>query len=306
MLDIQGLHIRGALLRCIREFFSSRDFLEVDTPIRQPVIIPELNIIPLMADGQYLQTSPELCMKRLLAAGCERIFQICQCFRKDELGRNHLEEFTMLEWYRIDADYRHLMLDCEELLQYLVRKFVTQFAEVSSQSDTIAAAMRILSTPADRLTIAEAFDRYAPVSADLALRQGLFDEILVEYVEPHLGKDNPLFLVDYPCELASLAKVNPSKPSVAERFELYVAGVELANGFTELTDATEQRQRFEKEIEAISQAQGRKQVMPDRFLDDLDRLGGAAGIAFGIDRLFMLFLGKETIQDAVSFNPGDF
>jgi len=306
MLDIQGLHIRGALLRCIREFFFSRDFLEVDTPIRQPVIIPESNIIPLLADGQYLQTSPELCMKRLLAAGCERIFQICQCFRKDELGRNHLEEFTMLEWYRIDSNYRHLMLDCEELLQYLVVKFVARFAEVSTQNDRIAAALGILSTPADRLTVAEAFDRYAPVSADVALRQGMFDEILVEYVEPNLGKSGPLFLVDYPLELASLAKVDPCRPAVAERFELYVAGVELANGFTELTDATEQRLRFEKEIEAISQTQGRKQTMPNRFLDDLNRLSGAAGIAFGLDRLFMMFLGKETIQDAVSFNPGDF
>jgi len=306
MLDLQGLHIRAALFRWIREFFSERDFLEVDTPIRQPVIIPESNIVPIMADGQYLQTSPELCMKRLLAAGCQKIFQICPCFRKDELGRNHLEEFTMLEWYRIDADYRHLMLDCEELLQYLVKRFAAQFTQVCDQNDTVASALRLLSAPVDQLTVSEAFERFANVTVGQALQQGMYEEILVEYVEPHLGKGGPFFLVDYPRELASLAKVDPDKPSVAERFELYLSGIELANGFTELTDTGEQQQRFEKEIEAIRLVHGREQAMPERFLDDLDRLGEATGIAFGLDRLLMLLLGKETIHDVVSFNPSDF
>ncbi|SHO46143.1 EF-P lysine aminoacylase EpmA [Desulfopila aestuarii] len=306
MLDLQGLHIRAALFRFIRDFFSQRDFLEVDTPIRQPVIIPECNIVPIMADGQYLQTSPELCMKRLLAAGCQKIFQICPCFRKDELGKNHLEEFIMLEWYRIDANYRHLMLDCEELLQYVVWRFADQFPEVCDQNDAVAEALRLLSAPADRMTVAEAFDRFAPVSVAEALQQEIFEEMLVEFVEPELGKKGPFFLVDYPHELASLAKVDLNRPEVAERFELYLSGVELANGFTELTDAGEQRRRFVTEIEVIRRTQGREQVMPERFLGDLGLLNGAAGIAFGIDRLLMLLLAKETIHNVVSFNPADF
>ena len=122
MLDPQGLRIRAALFSAVRLFFTAQGFLEVDTPLRQPVIIPESNIVPLTADGQYLQTSPELCMKRLLAAGCPRIFQICPCFRKDERGRRHLEEFTMLEWYRRDADYHALMTDCEDLLRSVARQ----------------------------------------------------------------------------------------------------------------------------------------------------------------------------------------
>jgi len=306
MLDLQGLHIRAALFRFVRDFFSERDFLEVDTPIRQPVIIPEANIVPIMADGQYLQTSPELCMKRLLAAGCRKIFQICPCFRKDELGRNHLEEFIMLEWYRIDADYRHLMLDCEELLQYVVLRFAAQFPEVGKQHGAAAAPLRLLSAPAERLTVAEAFDRFAPVTVDQALQQDIFEEMLVEYVEPQLGKSGPSFLVDYPRELASLAKVDPKRPEVAERFELYLAGIELANGFSELTDTAEQRKRFEKEIDNIRHQQGREQSMPKRFLSDLGQLKRAAGIAFGLDRLFMLLLAKETIHGVVSFNPADF
>ena len=121
MLDIEGLHFRAALLAAIRHFFTGLGFLEVDTPLRQPVLIPESNIVPLTSEGQYLQTSPELCMKRLLAAGCTEIFQICPCFRKGERGRLHLEEFTMLEWYRVGADYRRLMADCEMLLRHIAR-----------------------------------------------------------------------------------------------------------------------------------------------------------------------------------------
>ncbi len=121
MLDLPGLQMRATLLRLIRSFFYKRGFLEVDTPLRQPVLIPESTIVPFTAEGQYLQTSPELCMKRLLARGCEKIFQICPCFRKGETGRLHLEEFTMLEWYRSRADYQDLMSDCEDLLRFIAQ-----------------------------------------------------------------------------------------------------------------------------------------------------------------------------------------
>lgn len=306
MLDLQGLHIRAALFRAVRDFFAKRDFLEVDTPIRQPVIIPEANIVPIDAEGQYLHTSPELCMKRLLAAGCSRIFQICPCFRKNELGRNHLEEFTMLEWYRTGADYRQLMVDCEELLRYAIVSVTKETSQLFGAGRGSATIRSILTAPAEKLTVTAAFSRYSPVPLDQALREGRFDELLVECIEPNLGQKGPLFLTDYPRELASLAKVNSARPSVAERFELYVLGVELANGFTELTDPHEQRQRFVAEIEAIRNSQGRNCSMPERFLDDLPRLESAAGIAFGLDRLLMQIMEKKSISEAVSFNPGDF
>ena len=121
--------MRAALLRLVRSFFLGLGFLEVDTPVRQPVIIPERNIIPLQSGSWFLQASPELCMKRLLAAGCERIFQICPCFRAGEKGRLHLEEFTMLEWYRTDADYYDLMADCEDFLRYVEENFRMEFSD---------------------------------------------------------------------------------------------------------------------------------------------------------------------------------
>lgn len=306
MLDLEGLHTRAALLRSIREFFFSRGFLEVDTPLRQPVIIPEGNIIPITAEGQYLQTSPELCMKRMLAAGCTHIFQICPCFRKNERGRNHLEEFTMLEWYRRDADYHQLMADCEALLGFVVPKVAKYMAVEQRCSKELCDIQAILTADAERLTVAEAFSRYSPVPLRKALEEDRFDEVLVEYVEPHLGKDRPLFLLDYPAELASLARVKSACPPVAERFELYILGVELANGFTELTDPVEQRLRFTEEIERISRLQGRTHSMPERFLQELAQLESAAGIALGLDRLLMQITGKVNIQEVVSFNPGDF
>lgn len=304
MLDIQGLHIRAALFRCIREFFSERGFLEVDTPIRQPVIIPESNIEPLMSDGAYLQTSPELCMKRLLASGCDKIFQICHCFRKNERGRKHLEEFTMLEWYRTDADYHDLMNDCEDLL-----RFTLQY-EGALYDETDLFAFRFSNNPnlgytPDKVTVSDAFARFAPVSLQEALQKDIFDEVLVEFVEPELGKDRPLFLFDYPKELASLARVSKTNSQVAERFELYVEGLELANGFTELTDPEEQRDRFKKELATIAELSTREQQMPERFLEELINVKSAAGIAFGLDRYLMLLSGKKHIDDVIAFAPKD-
>ncbi|MFV0438612.1 MAG: EF-P lysine aminoacylase EpmA [Desulfopila sp.] len=307
MLDRSGLHLRAALFHAIRTFFTSRGFLEVDTPLRQPVILPESNIAPLMADGQFLQTSPELCMKLLLAAGCQDIFQICPCFRKGELGRYHLEEFTMLEWYRSGADYRQLMVDCEELLAAVAARLIEYDRDHHHQRPRIdiSAAQLLMSRPARRLSVAAAFRRYAPLGVEAALRQEKFEELLVEWVEPHLGVDRPLFLVDYPRELASLARVDPRRPAVSERFELYVAGLELANGFTELTDKEEQRRRFSQEIEQISARQGRETPMPEHFLDQLENIESAAGIALGLDRLLMLLLGEKRVDAAVTFSPDD-
>ncbi|MDK9705889.1 MAG: EF-P lysine aminoacylase EpmA [Desulforhopalus sp.] len=306
LLSIKGLHSRAAFFRFIRIFFHEQGFLEVDTPLRQPVYLPESNIVPIIAEDQFLQTSPELCMKRLLAQGCEKIFQLSHCFRKGERGRLHLEEFQMLEWYRASCDYHQLMVDCENLLHFLLEAM--QSYTVSSG---VPEGQRIfpdinLESPWQRLTVAEAFARYSPVSLDQALDTASFDEILTEHVEPRLGLRSPTFLCDYPGQLASLARKCPSDQDIAERFELYIQGVELANGFSELTDQNEQRRRFQEEISAIHTTSGRVAAMPERFLQDLGKLGEAAGIAMGVDRLFMLAKGYKNIAGAVTFAPNDF
>lgn len=305
MLNLRGLHIRAALFRSIREFFTSQGFLEVDTPIRQTVIIPEANIVPLMSEGSFLQTSPELCMKRLLGSGCTKIFQICPCFRKGERGRNHLEEFTMLEWYRVDADYNWLMDDCEDLLQFISSTMKAYLPPERRGSFSELIADVDVSAGWEKITVADAFQQYSPVSIETALSEKTFDELLVEYVEPHLGRNRPAFLYDYPSELASLAKLKGGEESVAERFELYISGLEMANGFSELTDSVEQRSRFLAEIALIKENSGRNLQMPDTFLEDIGHIGRAAGIAFGLDRLTMLILGENDINRAVSFSPDD-
>lgn len=303
MLDTEGLHLRAALFRNIRKFFYGQGFLEVDTPIRQPVLIPESNILPLKSEQLYLQASPELCMKRLLAAGCEKIFQICHCFRSEEIGRLHLEEFQMLEWYRQDTDYKSLMADCEALLVFLLDEFHA-FGEAEDRTVNFFPDLE-LSPPWQRLTVHDAFKRYSPLSLEEALRKDLFDEILVENIEPHLGFDSPVFLYDYPLALGSLARAKPENNLLAERFELYLKGVELANGFTELTDEYEQRSRFQAELRAIALNRQENQQMPELFLQDLENLDSAAGIALGVDRLFMLAVGKSDINDVLPFSPSD-
>lgn len=305
MLSVERLPLRAAFFRAIRSFFFQQGFLEVDTPLRQPVCIPESHIQPFASETHSLQTSPELCMKRLLAHGCERIFQICHCFRKGERGRLHLEEFQMLEWYRTGCDYFQLMTDCEMLLRFIFDHL--QDPEISSRAIFPGSLLSGIDLSGNwpRLTVAEAFHRYSPLSLDRALAEDRFDEILVEYVEPGLGHESPVFLYEYPAQLASLARKSVNNPMVAERFELYIKGVELANGFSELTDAAEQRQRFEVEIAAIRGKDGRAAEMPERFLQDLAQLDTAAGIAMGVDRLFMLALNCSSISSAVTFCPED-
>ncbi len=312
MLDVQGLRLRAAFFHSLRSFFITRQFLEVDTPIRQPLLLPEANIQPLTSEDAFLQASPELCMKRLLALGCDRIFQICNCFRKGERGRLHLEEFTMLEWYRAGADYEDLMDDCEQLLGFLLvelggmagcgalRKGSRDGLRPYGCDQIIA-----MQPPWDRLSVEAAFARFSPVSLEQALASGSFDELLVQYVEPSLGLERPLFLHDYPVALGSLARRKDGAPHLVERFELYINGMELANGFSELTDVDEQRQRFAEELRLMEEG-GRKPLpMPERFLEDLAHLQQAAGIALGVDRLLMLLMGRRCIDEVVSFAPDD-
>lgn len=292
-----NLERRTRILHAVRSFFTRAGFLEIETPVRIPAPAPEAHIDAQEAGGWFLHTSPELCMKRLLASGFEKIFQICRCFRKGERGGRHVPEMTLLEWYAAGMDYLELMKQCEELIGYLAgcmdigRRLVYQGHPVD------------LAPPWDRLTVAEAFLRFGGMTAEQALDRGCFDEIMGIKIEPELGRDRPLFLYDYPARCGALARLKPADPSVAERFELYIAGMELCNAFTELTDPLEQRARFEAENRARG-ANG-KAVYPtaEPFLRALETMPPAAGNALGLDRLVMLFTNAASIDEVVAFTP---
>ena len=291
------LLLRARIIQGIREFFIARDYLEVETPQLITAPAPEAHIESVAVGDRYLQTSPELCMKRLLALGFPRIFQVARCFRGKERGHFHLPEFSLLEWYRTLIDYRDLMVECEDFFLFLARH-LNMGTVLCYQGATVD-----LAAPWERLSVQAAFERYAAVSVDQALREDAFDQTMVSEIEPHLGIKKPTFLYDYPAPLGALARLKPGNPSVAERFEIYVAGIELANGFSELNDAREQRLRFEKELAQRALAGRPASPMPERFLRDLRDMPEAAGIALGVDRLVMLFGDAHTIDEVVAFTP---
>jgi lysyl-tRNA synthetase class 2 len=291
------LTLRAEINHTIRRFFAEQGYLEVETPHLVAELAPELHIDAIRAGNAFLHTSPELCMKRLLACGYSKIFQICRCFRKDERGDYHLSEFTLLEWYRTEADYQALMTECEEMICFLCRA-------LGLDERFEYQALRVdLQRPWERMSVSEAFRQYASVSLAEALVADRFDEIMVTEIEPHLRRSNPVFLFDYPASHAALARLKKDDPRVAERFELYLAGIELANAFSELTDPKEQRQRFE--AERLKQRHHGKAVypMPARFLNALPEMPDAAGIAFGIDRLVMVLANAARIDEVVCFTP---
>lgn len=291
------LQQRAKILQKIREFFHLREYLEVETPYRIPVPAPESHIDPVPSDPWFLHPSPELCMKRLLAAGYEKIFQICHCWRKGERGDRHIPEFTLLEWYRTDGDYLDLMEECESLIQFLAAQI--------GLGETLAYRGREvhLASPWERITVDEAFDRYTGMTTREAMDRELFDEVMVRDIEPKLGIEKPTILYDYPAERRSLARLKENNPAVAERFELYIGGLEIANAFSELIDPEEQRKVFKSEI-GIRQSLGRPVYpMPEKFLNELEALPPSAGIALGVDRLVMVLLNAQTIDEVVTFTP---
>lgn len=302
MISPHRLQQRSDLLQAVRLFFRGRDYIEVDTPIRLPVLLPETHIRPFASEGWFLHTSPEQCMKRLLAQGCHRLFQICHCFRKEEVGRLHQGEFTLLEWYHAGWSYRELMQECEEFVCALAADQNLRMAGVGDNGTLQRDGRTIsLAPPWPRLSVEEAFRRYAGEDAHEVLRQGRFDEVLVTAVEPQLGWEQPVFLCDYPAKLASLARRKEGAPALAERFELYIAGIELANGFSELTDPAEQRRRFVDELRSSQDAGNVYTAMPERFLADLGNLEETAGVALGVDRLLMLLLGCGSVTEVIPF-----
>jgi lysyl-tRNA synthetase class 2 len=311
----RGLAARARALAAIRGFFAARGFLEVDTPAMVPS--PGLDVHldafavpgargPGFVDGTgYLITSPEYQMKRLLVGGVPRCFQIGHCFREGEVGARHNPEFTMLEWYRAFAGVDEVVADTEDLVRHV--------AGALGRGDAldVAGARVDLAQPFERLTVGDAFARYAGVPAEEALALATRDEdrffrLLVDAVEPALAAaPRPVFLIDYPAPFASLARLRDSDPRVAERFELYVAGVELCNGFGELTDPVEQRARLERD--QAERRRAGKPVYPidERFLAALEEgMPPSAGNALGVDRLIAVCLGTDRIG-AVSAFPVD-
>ncbi len=290
-----NLRLRADIIASIRNFFSTHNYLEVETPIRIPAPAPETNIDAQGSGSWFLQTSPELCMKRLLASGYSKIFQICKCFRKEERGRKHMPEFTILEWYCSGTGYMEMMDQCENLIKFVAND-IRPGNYIVYQGKAIE-----LEEKWTRLSVKDTFEKYASVSMDTALSQNCFDEIMGIEIEPCLGFEKPLFLYDYPVSCGSLARTKPENKFLTERFELYIAGIELCNAFTELTDPDEQRRRFEEELKQRQLAQKPGYPLPELFLEALEHMPEASGNALGIDRLVMLFADTTTIDEVVAF-----
>ncbi len=314
---LEVLKLRARMLERIRAFFSARGVLEVETPILSTAAVTDPALAsfatrytgPLFPHGQtlYLHTSPEFPMKRLLASGSGSIYQICKVFRDGESGRRHNPEFTLLEWYRVGFDQHRLMSETGELVMPLLastlkldpperltyREAFLRHAEIDPHTATVA----------DYTTVAKRHDIYVP--KDLLAHNDTaawHDLLLTHVVEPKLGAGHLTFIHEYPASRASLARIQPGNPPVAARFELYLNGVELANGFHELADAKEQRTRFERQLHA--RAAGGLPAMPidERLLSALEHgLPDCAGVALGFDRLVMIASGTRTIAEAIAF-----
>ncbi|MEO8401969.1 MAG: elongation factor P--(R)-beta-lysine ligase [Gammaproteobacteria bacterium] len=306
---------RAEIIQHIRDFFAARYILEVDTPLLTSATVtdPHVTGIPALfkenggnsTQQMYLQTSPEYAMKRLLAAGSGPIYQMCKAFRQGDLGTFHLPEFLMLEWYRPGFDHQQLMNEVDELLQL------------------------ILKTPtAERISYAAAFEKYAGINPHLATvseleacakhhaihfvtsepssqdKNNWLELLLTHVVEPQIGQLCPVLLFDFPITQAALAKIRmEEQPPVASRFEVYFKGIELANGFHELQNSADQRQRFENDLKYRKKNNLPDVAIDEKFLAALDAgLPDCSGVALGVDRLVMLALGCQTLAGAVSFS----
>ncbi|MEI9940241.1 MAG: EF-P lysine aminoacylase EpmA [Pseudomonadota bacterium] len=296
-----NLRARARALAAVRDYFAREHFLEVETPLRVPAPGVDLHLDAIPAQGGHLITSPELQMKRLLAAGFPRIFQLARASRLDELGRLHEPEFGMLEWYRAFAGLPQVLSDTEQLLRLVAER-------VSGEARLLGPTGQRyeLTLPFQRITVREAFREHAGIAdaVDLAHSdEARYFELLVSLVEPGLAREPaPLFLWKYPANQAALARLSAEDPSVAERFELYVGGVELCNGFDELTDPSEQRFRFEQDARRRA-AEGRVTYpIDERFLAGLTSgMPRAGGNALGFDRLLMLATGARELGDVIAF-----
>jgi lysyl-tRNA synthetase class 2 len=318
---IPHLRTRAAVLRALREFFDARGYLEVETPLRVRSPGLELHLSAIPAGDRWLNTSPEYQMKRLLVGGLERIYQMGRAFRDDERGGQHVSEFSLLEWYRAGAALVDLMAETEELVAHVARavRGHTTLTGVDGNPVDVSPGW-------ERLSVAEALRRYAGVEATgqedgatlnararaagwripdaVAGWDEVFARLLVDAVEPHLGRGRPTLLWGYPARCAALARLDPEDTNVAQRFELYAGGLELANAFAELADPKEQRRRFEQDRAERRRLGRPAHPLDERFLAALEEgLPDASGIALGVDRLVMLVAGVSRIDDVLAFTP---
>lgn len=301
---VEGLRQRARLLREVRGFFDKRGVLEVETPL----LSAAANTDPMLESAQvrladatqpyYLNTSPEFCMKRLLAAGSGAIWQLCRVVRGNERGRRHNPEFTMLEWYRPGWDHHRLIGEVAELIQTVCGPRPLQrlsYGELFAPygidpHDTESQALRNLAT------------QVAGHVIDDLDRDALLDLVLGQEISPALGRGCITVVEDFPVSQAALARIRPGKPPVAERFECFVDGMEIANGFRELADADEQRRRFTADQQKREENSQAAPPMDERLLAALNHgLPDCAGVALGLDRLFMVAMGVETIDEVMAF-----
>jgi lysyl-tRNA synthetase class 2 len=295
-----NLERRALIHEHIRAFFKDRDFLEVETPVRAPAIAPEEFITPFHSEEWLLAASPELHMKRLLSAGYERIYQFSHCFRKGERGRWHNPEFILLEWYRAGAGYTEIIEDIEHLISSTAAALGLKNSQIGYQGQKIDIAL-----PWPRVTVREAFINAAgwdPVAEPDSLR---FDTDFVLKVLPAFSPHLPTVLIDYPAPMAALARLKPGNPLIAERAEVFIGGLELANAYSELTDAKEQAKRFRETIEKIKKERGEEMPLPQKFLDAVPRLPPCGGVALGVDRLVMLFCNASSIDEVMAFTTDE-
>jgi lysyl-tRNA synthetase class 2 len=305
---LEVLRIRARMLATAREFFAARGVLEVETPLLSAAAVsdPQLESLRTRIAGLpqafYLHTSPEYAMKRLLAAGSGDIFQICKVFRDAERGRWHNPEFTMLEWYRGGFDDGTLMDEIERLLEALMTRKPPAAAERLSYSAALERHAGVSAHDSSDAQLLAAAVRHG-ISCDAALdRDGKLDLLMGLVVGPKLGWGQPCFVCDYPASQAALARLKPGLPAVAARFELYMEGVELANGFHELTAAAEQRGRFMRDL---AQRRSRGQIeapLDEHFLAALQSgLPDCAGVALGFDRLVAIEIQAARLSEAMTF-----
>ena len=301
------LRRRMRLTQAVRAFFVARGYMEVETPYVVPAPGEEVHLRAVRAGDKYLHTSPEFAMKKLLAGGSGPIFQLARVWRDEPRSFTHAPEFTMLEWYNLCPDLSALMDETEALLRAVLPPVLVRDGQTISLRKF------------ERITVAEAFFRYVGAdvlategdaralagAAGTRLREGeswedLFFRLLLERVEPVLGRECPTFLTHWPASQAALARRDPADPRVAERFELFCGGMELANAFVELTDAVEQQARFLEDRGRRHELYGGEDwALDEAFLAAVGRLPPCAGIALGFDRLAMLACGAPRIADVM-------
>ena len=322
------LEKRAQVIRALRGYFDALDFTEVHTPALQicPVMDAHIHAFKTVRYGigkntaqeMYLHTSPEFDMKKLLAAGMERIYQMCPVYRNAEGSPKHSPEFMLLEWYRSDVDYHVLMDDCEALLRAIAQTLdITHYHHKDASCDPFL--------PIERISVCEAFAHYAEIDLTAYLddrdsfaeaAQGInvrvidsdhwddiFHAIMADKIEPNLGQGRAAILYDYPVSMAALSRKKPDDPRFAERFELYACGIELANAFSELTDSDEQRDRYESEMILKQELYSEKYPADEEFFLALDYMPESAGIALGVERLIMLATGAQDINDVLWAPP---